>query len=175
MMRSAALVVAVVLGVASVGADVMGDARVDEYQVKAAFLYNFAKFVEWPQRDAPRTSFVLGIAANDRIVEVVDTVVRGKTVHGRPLQLRTLRPGEDPSDCDMLFVTDAEDRQAGDLVRRARDGGVLTVGEGDLFLRDGGMIRFVAEGNRVRFQINAAGARAAGFTISSQLLSLALP
>ena len=174
-MRLAPLLVAILLGVAPLGADVMEDARVDEYQVKAAFLYNFAKFIEWPRRDARRTSFVLGIAANDRIVEVVEGVVRGKTVHGRPLELRTLRPGEDPRACDMLFVTVDEDRHDADIVRQARDGAVLTIGEGNLFLRDGGMIRFVAEGNRVRFQINAASAREAGFTISSQLLSLALP
>jgi YfiR/HmsC-like len=174
-MRSAALLVTMLLGVAPLCADVMEDARVDEYQVKAAFLYNFAKFVEWPHQDARRAIFVLGIAGNDRIVQVVDSVVRGKTVHGRPLQLRTLRPDEDPRECDMLFVAMDEDRQAADLVRRARDGAVLTIGEGDLFLRDGGMIRFVADGNRIRFQINTASAREAGFTISSQLLSLALP
>lgn len=174
-MRPAALLVAMFVGVAHLCADVVGEARIDEYEVKAAFLYNFAKFVEWPPRDAQRTSFVLGIAGNERIVGVVEAVVRGKSVHGRPLELRTMRPGEDPRDCDMLFVTADADRQAADLVRRARDGAVLTIGEGDLFLRDGGMIRFVAEGTRVRFQINTAGAREAGFTISSQLLSLALP
>jgi YfiR/HmsC-like len=174
-MRSAALLVAVLLSVAPVGADVMEDVRIDEYQVKAAFLYKFAKFVDWPARPARGTSFVLGIAGNERVVAVIDEVVRGKTVHGRPLELRMLRPGEDPRECDMLFVTIAEDRHVADLVRRASQGGVLTIGEGDLFLRDGGMIRFVADGNRVRFQINAAGARDAGFTISSQLLSLALP
>lgn len=173
-MRSAPLVIAIVLSTAPLYAGADGDARLDEYQVKAAFLYNFAKFVEWP-RHAGRDALVLGIVGGDRVTSVVEAVVKGRSAHGRRFEVRSIRAGEDPRGCDMLFITIDEDRQAADLVRRTRDAGVLTVGEGDRFLEDGGIIRFVADGKRVRFHINAARAQQAGLTISSHLLSLALP
>jgi hypothetical protein len=168
------IVVALSLAVGIVHAT-SGEARLDEYHVKAAFLFNFAKFVEWPPTVPRNRPFVVGVVGEDRIVAVVEGVVRGRTVHGRRMEVRTLRPGEDPRDCDIVFVTADEDQRSADLMRRARRETVLTVGESERFLRDGGIIRFVEGGNRVRFQINARGAQQAGLKISSQLLSLALP
>lgn len=173
-MRWPAVFVVVFLAVALLRADGTGDLRLDEYRVKAAFLYKFAKFVEWPSSADVDAPFVIGVAGDSRVVEIIEGVVRGKTVRGRSIHVRHVRSNEDPNACNMLFVTVYADRQSADLVREARARAVLTIGEGALFLRDGGLIRFIANGNRVRFQINAAGAEQAGFRISSQLLSLSV-
>jgi hypothetical protein len=171
----AVIVVAISWMVIPVQAITSEQARLDEYQVKAAFLFNFAKFVEWPHPAPLSKTFVIGVLGEDRIVALVEAVVRGKKVQGRRIHVRALHPAEDPTDCDILFVTVDEDRRSADLVRRARGASVLTIGESELFLRDGGIIRFVEDGHRIRFQINAAGAEQVGIKISSQLLSLAIP
>ena len=144
----------------------------DEYQVKAAFLYNFAKFVQWPSKDGP-SHIVIGIVGDDPLGDVLDQIVRGKTVDGRELVVRRLRPDDDPRLCQILFVSSSEARRTPDLLMRLQASGVLTVGEAPHFLREGGVIRFYVEDSRVRFEISLQGAAHAGIRISSQLLSLA--
>jgi hypothetical protein len=143
---------------------------VDEYQVKAAFLFNFAKFVAWP--DAPGQPLVIGIVGDDPFGPALDTAVRGKSVNNRPLEVRRLGPGGDVSGCQIVYVGDSERRQLHEVLRRVGNG-ILTVGETPHFLRDGGVIRFLLDGNRVRFQINAGAAEQRGLKIHSQLMSLA--
>lgn len=144
----------------------------DEYQVKAAFLYNFTRFVQWPW--PPAGPFVIAVVGDDRIAEALERVVRGKTAHGRAVVVRRLAPSDDPRGAHILFVTADSEARTADLRARALAAGVLTVGESPYFLREGGMIRFLVDDNRVRFQIDAAAAQAAGLRISSQLLSLAV-
>jgi hypothetical protein len=144
--------------------------RFDEYQVKAAFIFNFAKFVAWP--DAPGTPIVIGIAGEDPFGELLDNAVRGKTAAGRSIEVRRLGENDDLRGCSILFVSSSEKRRAADLIRRAGDG-VLTIGDLPQFTQDGGIVRFFLENNRVRFQINAKAAERSGLKIHSQLLSLA--
>jgi hypothetical protein len=143
---------------------------VSDSQVKAAFLFNFAKFVSWP---APGEGpLVVGIAGDDAFAQIVTQTVRGRSVNGRELQTRRLADGDDPSGCQVVFVGVMRPHDAADWLRRVR-GPVLTVGETVQFLRDGGMVRFYIENKNVRFQINQKNAEAAGLKISSQLLTLA--
>ena len=171
---SVILRVPVALMVASsfaLAADVVrGQPRVDEYHVKAAFLFNLAKFVVW--NDAPGQPLVIGIAGDDPFGDTLDATVRGRSVGGRPFLVRRFGRGEDVRGCHILFVSSSEKRRFGDLVRQAGPG-VLTVGETPQFFRDGGIVRFYVEENRVKFQINAEAAELAGLKIHSQLMSLA--
>jgi hypothetical protein len=144
--------------------------RVDEYQLKAAFLFNFAKFVAWP--DAPGQPLVIAIVGDDPFGPVLDTAVRGKSVNNRPLEVRRLGYADDMSGCQIVYVSGSERRHLQELLRRI-GGGVLTVGEVPQFVRDGGVIRFLLDGNRVRFQINAEAVERHGLKIHSQLMSLA--
>jgi hypothetical protein len=142
-----------------------GDAL--EYQVKAAFLYNFLKFVEWPEKatDAP---WVIGILGHDPFGTVLDETVRGKMVNGRKVNLRRYDKPGDVKDCNILFIGRGDYERTG-IPAQA---GMLTVGEAPGFLKAGGAINFYLDDNRVRFEIRPEAARAAGLHVSSQLLKL---
>jgi hypothetical protein len=149
---------------------VQAEHRAGEYHVKAAFLFNFAKFVSWS--GAPGQALVIGVAGDDPFGAILESTVRGKTVGGRPFEVRRFASGAEVQGCHILFVSTSEKRRFGDLVRQAGPG-VLTVGEAPQFVREGGIVRFYVEANRVRFQINAKAAEEAGVKIHSQLMSLA--
>jgi YfiR/HmsC-like len=138
-----------------------------EYQVKAAFLFNFLKFVEWPA--APNDSpWVIGILGHDPFGGALEDTVRGKMVNGRPVDVRRYaRPG-DVKDCNILFIGRADYERLGTPVQA----GLLTVGEASGFLKSGGIINFYLEDNRVHFEIRPGVARSSGVRISSQLLKL---
>jgi hypothetical protein len=144
--------------------------RAEEAQVKAAFLFNFAKFTSWPApADGP---LVIGIAGDHAFVDVVERVIRGRTVNGRELVARRHDDADEQVRCHVLFVTASDRRDISGWLSRVH-GPVLTVGENPEFLRDGGMVRLYVENSRVRFQISQKNAEAAGLKISSQLLMLA--
>lgn len=146
-----------------------------EYDVKAAFLYNFAKFVEWPPEafDAPGSPMTLCIVGKDPFGDVLDTLVRGETLQGRPLVVHRTRDLLEVRDCHVVFLSRSETARQDDVLATVRGAGILTVGEGDSFLRDGGIIRFVLEANRVRFEVNRDAAERNGLKLSSKLLRLA--
>lgn len=143
----------------------------DERQVKAAFVYNFLKFVQWP--DDRTTAFVLGIVGDDDLVTVLEQITRDKTIQGRTPVVRKIKSTDDVLSCEVVFVTASEDRRTPHILQRLEGASVLTIGETPHFLGEGGIIRFYVEGSRLRFQINAENANRAGLKISSQLLSLA--
>lgn len=157
---------------ALLGARPSAEVHSDERLVKAAFLYNFVKFVEWPTPAA--APFVVGIVGDDGMARVVEDVVRGRTAQGRELVVRRLADTDDPRGCHLVFVTAEADGRAREVIQRARGAQILTVGETPYFLREGGMIRFLVDDSRIRFQIDAASVGSAGLRISSQLLSLAV-
>lgn len=149
--------------------------RATEYQLKAVFLYNFAQFVDWPERafsDA-RTPFVIGVLGDDPFGPFLDATVEEQRVAGRPLVVRRLRHLEDARDCHIVFVSRSETARLDD-VRTALGGRpILLVSDIDGFAEQGGMIGFVMDQNRVRIRVNPRRAHAAGLTISSQLLRVA--
>jgi hypothetical protein len=148
-----------------------------EYEVKAAFLYNFAKFVEWPDNafstaDAP---FVLCIVGNDPFDGALERVISDRTAHGRKILVRRM---QEPAGggCHLVFFAESENDRVARLVhtvQTAQSAPVLTVGETEAFEDSEGMIRLVVEEGGVRFDIDAASAERAGLKFSSQLLKLA--
>jgi hypothetical protein len=146
-----------------------------EYQVKAAYLFNFLKFVDWPD-DAFTDSlapFVIGIAGDDPFGDSLPQVIVGKTVQGRDLVIRKYRAGESVKGCHILFIDISEKKRLPQLLASLKGSSVLVVSDMPGFLTDGGMIQFVSESNRVRFAINVDATGRANLKVSSKLLSLA--
>jgi hypothetical protein len=142
-----------------------------EYQVKAAFLLNFTKFIEWPPSESAQgLPFDICVLGDDPFGTVLDQIVEGETLQGRKLTIQRVRRPP-PASCRVLFVSKAEKDIDGLLA--GVEPGVLTVSDRSGFLRDGGMIGFVIENRRVRFDINQAAAVRAGLSLSSKLLSVA--
>jgi len=142
-----------------------GDAL--EYQVKAAFLFNFLKFVDWPPAAAD-SPWVIGILGHDPFAGVLEDTVRGKMVSGRRVEVRRYTRSADVKDCNILFIGRADYERLGMPVQP----GLLTVGESPGFLKSGGIINFYLDDNRVHFEIRPEVAHAAGLRLSSQLLKL---
>jgi YfiR/HmsC-like len=149
-----------------------------EYLIKAGFIFNFAKFVEWPQATfaQPDSPIVIGILGTDPFGTIIDQIVQDKKIGGRGFVVKRLKWGADPKDvreCKILFVGASERAHIDELVQIVRGLPILTVGETPGFAERGGVIRLVLEDNRVRFEVNVDAARQAGLTISSRLLTLA--
>ena len=144
-----------------------------EKAVKAAFLYNFTKFVNWPQSafGDPATPFRVCVF-DPAFRRDVEEMLAGETMEGRPLRVVTPEPG-DVKSCHVAYFGPGEVERSPQLLAGMRSGPVLTVGEGSRFLQQGGLISFVLEGNRVRFDVNKRAVDRAGLTVSSKLLRVA--
>lgn len=143
-----------------------------EIQVKAVFLYNFVRFVDWPPRAFPTAEapLIIGVLGDDPFGGSLDDAVRGETVEQRPLVIRRFRRLEDVDVCHVLFISRSEAPRLGAIIAGLKGRSILTVSDADEFTRFGGMIRFVTVNNKVRLRINVEAARAAELTISSKLL-----
>lgn len=146
-----------------------------EYQIKAAFLFNFTQFVEWPASAYPTSTapFIIGIIGDDPFGPYLDKVIQNEQVNGHPLAIQRYKCGEDIRWCHILFVNLPKPSQLEQLLPLLEDRSTLTVGDTPFFARKGGMIRFFTDQNKTRFQINLETAKAAHLTISSKLLRLA--
>lgn len=146
--------------------------RGSEYEVKAAFLYKFANFVEWPadERTSPLGICVLG---HDPFGQALDSVVKGKSINGREFVIRRLKTNDAAGDCHVLFIGASENKQLTPILTRLRGLPVLTVGEVARFCENGGAINLVVSDRRVHLEINPASAERARLMLSSRLLSLA--
>ena len=171
---------ALILGITGVLSGVVPSGRAqsetpNEYQVKAAFLYNFAKFVEWPP-DAfagPQAPIVLGIVGEDPFGDALREIISGKTVNGRSFLIKRLKLGPELHGCHILFISSSEKKNLARIFESLKGSSVLTVGETDQFVQSGGAIKLFLEGNNVRFEINVGAASLARLKISSKLLALA--
>jgi hypothetical protein len=151
------------------------EALPSEYQMKAAYLYNFAKFVEWPASALPadKSPLIIGVLGDDPFDGALDTTIQNKTIDGHPLAARRVKTPEDAKTCQVLFISNSEKKRWPAISAALQGSSVLTVSENwDRFTQDGGMIYFFMEGRRVCFDINNDAARRAGLKISSKLLLL---
>ena len=145
--------------------------EIEEYQLKAAFLFNFTKFISWPHADAASKLTVCIVNAKD-VAEALETVTKGKTVDGRQVVVQELHAPTALDTCHLLFIG-AQGKKTEEILVEAKKLHIVTVGEDDKFLRRGGMINFLQEDGKLRFEINTDAAGRAGINISSKLLSLA--
>jgi hypothetical protein len=144
-----------------------------EYEVKAAFLYNILAFVEWPSpgnksADPLRICILGAPRAGDAFNDL-----NGQAVTGRKIEVIPLASFADYGRCGVLFIGPSEERNIQRIIRTLQGAGILSIGDTAGFAKQGVMINFNLERNKVRFEVNAATAREAGFSISSKLLKLA--
>lgn len=179
--RFTILILAVSLSLGWIGetaAQVSDASDSSEYLIKAGFIYNFAKFVEWPatafaDADSP---IVIGVIGVDPFGSLIDRIVEDKKIGSHGFVVRRFRWGKDLKDlkdCKILFVSPSEKAHMDEILQMVKGLPILTVGETPGFAERGGMIRFTLEDNRVRFEVNVEAARQVNLNISSRLLTLA--
>ena len=150
----------------------LSDAQaIDEYEVKAAFLYNFTKFVEWPKNDSD--AFSICILGDDPFGPTIDQLVKGKTVNGKKLSVRRLKEAVEAKQCQIVYVRAEEKNKAAQLIEAVQKMPILTVGERGGFGKIGGLVYLSMMDDHVGVGINAPAAEAAGLKVSAKLLSLA--
>jgi hypothetical protein len=146
-----------------------------EYQIKAAFVYNFAKFVEWPPNRfaSPTAPIVICVFGKNPFGSELDNIVKGRKINGRNILVRQLNSIEEARDAHIVFFSGAEDHRVAKLLEALRGRGILTIGESSAFGSNSGMIQFLLDADKVRFEINTDAAEADGLKINAQLLKLA--
>jgi uncharacterized protein DUF4154 len=166
---------------ASAGAQAGDASDSSEYLIKAGFIYNFAKFVEWPSTAfaEPDSPIVIGVLGTDPFGDIINHVVEGKKIGARGFVIRRfkwskeLKDSKDFKECRILFVSSSEKLHFEEIVEAVKGLPILTVGETPGFAERGGMIRLMLEDNRVRFEVNVDAAHDGNLNISSRLLTLA--
>jgi hypothetical protein len=144
----------------------------NEYRVKAAFILNFARFIEWPgDVYSDGSSLVVGIIGDDPFGGALDQL-NGTSVNGRRISIRRLRLGDNLRACQILFVSSSERSRLGKILEGLRGASVLTIGELPQFIQAGGILKFVIQDDKVRFEIDAGTASQAHLRVSSKLLAL---
>ncbi len=147
-----------------------------DYDVKAAYLYNFGGFVEWPAKARADNgdSFTICVLGQDPFGSALDAALAGETIAGKNVAVKRIPRPRDAVNCRILFISSSEDSQLKQVLAALDDTSVLTVSDLPQFSRRGGMVQFVLDGNRVRFEVNLTPADHAGLTLSSELLKLAV-
>lgn len=168
----AALFIVVFGSVVSVRAQ---EAAPSEAQVKAAFLLNFAKYVEWPPSAFPETGkpIVVGIFDDDEVAREFSVMSEKRTVEGHPFQLVRITTPEQCRACHIVFIGFSQTRRCADLLPTLRASDILTVGENDDFMDLGGMINLTQRERRIAIEVNMESVRASKLKVSSKLLALA--
>lgn len=147
-----------------------------EFEVKAAFLYNFIRFIDWPEEAfaGPSDPIVIGVLGREDPFESrLKTAVRGKTIDGRPLEVRFAQRIEEIDNAHLIYISDSAPEPQADILAAVARRPVVTVGETPGFTASGGVVRFFVRDRRIAFEINPRAAERKGLRISSRLLSLA--
>jgi YfiR/HmsC-like len=151
-----------------------GSAMQREYEIKAAYLYNFINYIDWPENAFPPAggTITIGIVGSNPFGMALDAL-NGKQVKGRTVALKQITDTKDLGQCQIVFISPSEKQRLPELFEKLKDLRVLTVSEMDGFAEHGGIINFILERNKVRFEINLDAARRLDLNISSELLKLA--
>jgi hypothetical protein len=146
-----------------------------EYQVKALFLLNFTKYVEWPDAafDHPDAPVTIGVIGENHFGEDLKKTIEGKSVNGRRIVILPVETDDDWGKCHILFVSASEKKRVAEILVRVGTLPVLTVGETEQFTQQGGVVNFIRKDGKVRLEINLEAARQAKLEISSKLLGVA--
>ena len=143
-----------------------------EYAVKAAYLYNFTRFVEWPE-DSLRRTLTMCIYGKSPVSGFLEDAVHGKFTDRGPISVRRLSEGDDNwQSCHLIFFASIKPSKLHAVLNELKGHCILTVGESEAFAEDGGMITLVVEGDRIRFDVNLDAAREAHLNVSSRLAAL---
>lgn len=151
-------------------------AKPGEYQVKAAYLYNFGRFIAWPAKGAAESSnsFAICVLGEDPFGLALNATLADETIGGKSVVARRIPDPADAVNCRILFISSSEAGRLKQILSVLKDASVLTVSDLPQFSRTGGMVQFTMEGSRVRFEVNLAPAERAGLILSSELLKVAV-
>lgn len=160
---------------AAAGSVYAGNPEIDEYQLKAAFLYNFAKFVEWPAQafKTPNEPIRICVLGQNSFGSSLEDTVRGKVAGGRSFAVQNIANTQQANSCHILFVSASERKKFKSILLDLNGLSVLTVGESDGFAAIGGVINLKLDGGQLQMEIDTGAAERAKLRISSKLLSLA--
>ena len=153
-----------------------GDAqrsKPEEYQVKAVYLFNFGRFIEWPESAAKDESFTICVLGLDPFGSALDATLAGEAIGSRKLVARRIMSTREVTNCRILFISSSEVSHIKEILSSLEKSNILTVSDMPGFTSNGGMIQFVLKENKVRFEVNLTAAEKAGLTFSSQLLKVA--
>jgi hypothetical protein len=145
-----------------------------EYQVKAAYLFNFGRFVQWPAAASPDGPFAICVLGHDPFGQILDKTLTGVSIDGKTVVARRIGKAQDVADCRIVFISLSETSQLKETLRALERTSALTVSDIPEFAQRGGAIQFVVTGKRVRFEINLTIAQSAGLVLSSDLLKVAI-
>lgn len=144
-----------------------------ESQVKAAYLYNFGKFLRW-QNDRSLDSLEICVLGKDPFGAVLDSTVAGESINGKTITVKRVAKVQDAASCSILFVSSSEESRVGSVLTSAQPLSVLTVSDMPHFAEKGGMIGFVKQEDRIRFEVNRSAAEQSHLVLSSELLKVAV-
>jgi hypothetical protein len=144
-----------------------------EYEVKATYLYKFGRFVEWPAK-VESDSFSICVLGKDPFGPALNAIIANETIAGKSVVAKRIPAPQDAVNCRVLFIGSSENTRLKQILTTLRDASVLTVSDLPEFTQRGGMVQFISEGDRVRFEVNLATAERAGLTLSSELLKVAI-
>ncbi len=165
----------IAMSLGAIASPALAQAPASEAQVKAAFVYNFLKFIEWPSNTfvGPQDSLIVGIIGGGATASATARLLEGKLVSGRPIGIRRLDAGDAIGAFHAVFIGEVEPRSAARTLSAVEADAILSIGEDAGFVHRGGIIGLLVEGQKVRFEINAEAAERASLKISSKLLALA--
>jgi len=151
------------------------DVQIAEYKVKAAFLYKFASYIEWPAQvfERPESAFVIGVSGAEALGDQLAQIVAGRSINGRPVAVRKLHRGEPASGLQILFIGGSDAGRLSDILASTKGRPVLTVTESEDTFALGSMINFVIVDDKVRFDVALREAELANLKVSARLLSVA--
>ncbi len=146
-----------------------------EYKIKAVFLYNFTRFIDWPNsaftsREEP---FKIGIVGTDPFGEYLEEAVRNEKVGGRPIVIERYKNVKEIKDCQLLYIHSKDQREIKNIINFVQSKNILTVCDNPEFMKWGGMIRIYSDDNKIRMQINDSAARSVNIKVSAKLLNVA--
>ena len=147
--------------------------KASEYQVKAAFLFNFSKFLEWPAEamGQPGAPFVIGVLGNDPFGKYLEEIIAGEKIADHPMVARRFESAEQVDKCHILYIN--KPGKTSEVINALKDKSILTVSDDSEFARSGGIIRFFTENEMIHLEINVQAAKAANLNVSSKLLRIA--
>lgn len=144
-----------------------------QYDIEAVYLYQFGKFVQWPAQTGPADVFPICVLGRDPFGRTLDSTIAGEKIGSTPLRADRIEDSDDVKHCRILYISPSEDARLDAILAKVGSSSVLTVSDLPDFEAHGGMIQFIVEDNRVRFEINVTVASKSGLNISSQLLKVA--
>jgi hypothetical protein len=167
--------IAALVGLLFAGSSALGQQRPSEHQVEAAYLYNFGRFVEWPAKGATpqNSSFTICVLGKDPFGQALETTLAGETIGNQRVTARRIASPQMSADCQILFISSSEANRLNKIIEALDKAAILTVSDIPQFSQHRGMIQFVLEENRIRFEVNLTATQHAGLTLSSELLKVA--